>query len=195
MLPTLRLADPVQAIVTALEQQHRYGDILTCTRGIVFLGTPHKGAQLADWTRYSRDIIDVAPFGPSVVRKTLLKDLETNSKSLKRISDSFQHRALSIKIASFYERIFTMPMKRLVRMGTCSQSCLLIVIKVVDKDSAVLGYPGEEALPIDADHRDICKIRTMDSQQWRSLIGALKRQLSGLDLDTKYAEVQALGSS
>ena len=65
----------------------------------------------------------------------------------------------------------------------------------MDKDSAVLGYPGEEALPIDADHTDICKIRTMDSQQWRSLIGALKRQLSGLDLDTIYAEAQALGSS
>ena len=118
-LPTLILADPIQAIILALEQQHRYGDILTCTRGLVFLGTHHRGAQLADWTRYSRNIIDTAPFGPSVVRKTLLQDLETNSDLLKRISDSFQHRALSIKIASFYERVFTMPMKRLVRMGTC----------------------------------------------------------------------------
>ena len=65
----------------------------------------------------------------------------------------------------------------------------------MDKVSAVLGYPGEEALPIDADHRDICKIRTMDSQQWRSLIGAIKRQLSGLELDRQYAEAQALGHS
>ena len=65
----------------------------------------------------------------------------------------------------------------------------------MNKDSAVLGYPGEEALPIDADHRDICKISTTDSQQWRSLIGAVKRQLSGLELDTKYAEAQALGYS
>jgi hypothetical protein len=64
----------------------------------------------------------------------------------------------------------------------------------VDKDSAVLGYPGEEALPIDADHRDICKIREMDSQQWRSVKGALKRQLSDLDLDTKYEEARALSS-
>ena len=74
-LPTLMLADPVQAIILALEQQHRSGDILTCTRGLIFLGTPHRGAQLADWTRYSRDIIDTAAFGPSVVRKTLLQDL------------------------------------------------------------------------------------------------------------------------
>ena len=65
----------------------------------------------------------------------------------------------------------------------------------MDKDSAVLDYPGEEALPMDADHRDICKIRTIDSQQWRSLIGVIKRQLIELDLDMKYAEAQTLSSS
>ena len=127
-LLTLTISDLVQALILALEQQHRYGDIITCTRGIVFLGTPHRGAQLADWTRYSRDIIDIGPLGPSVVRKTLLQGLETNSDLLKRISNSFQHRALSIKIASFYERVFTMPMKHLVRRVTCSQSWLLILV-------------------------------------------------------------------
>ena len=128
VLLTLMIPDPVQALILALEQQHRYGDIITCTRGIVFLGTPHRGAQLADWTRYSRDIIEIAPLGLSVVRKTLLQDLETNSDLLKRISDSFQHRALSIKIASFYERVFTIPMKRLVRMVSSFQSWLLISV-------------------------------------------------------------------
>jgi hypothetical protein len=101
-------------LILALEQQHRYGDILTSTRGIVFLGTPHRGSQLANWTTFSRDIINIAPFGPSVVRKTLLQDLETKSGLLKAISEAFQHRALNIKITSFYERIYTMPMKRLV---------------------------------------------------------------------------------
>ena len=65
----------------------------------------------------------------------------------------FQHRALSIKIASFYEHVFAEPMKCLVRIVACSRSWLLNLVQVVDKDSAVLGYPGEEALPIDADHR------------------------------------------
>jgi hypothetical protein len=64
----------------------------------------------------------------------------------------------------------------------------------VDKESAVLGYPGEEALPVDADHRDICKIRTIDSQQWRSIMGALKRQLRELDLEAKYEVALALSS-
>ena len=130
MLPllALRLAKPVQAIILAHEQEHRYGDILTCTRGLVFLGTPHKGAELARWTRYSRDIIEIAPFGSPVVRKTLLKDLEDNSELLKGISDSFRPRAQTIKVASFYERVNTMPMKRLVRTSTCSQSWLLILI-------------------------------------------------------------------
>jgi hypothetical protein len=64
---------------------------------------------------------------------------------------------------------------------------------VVDKESAVLGYPGEEALPVNADHSDICKIRTVDSQQWRSISGAMKRQLSELNLDAKYEAAQAVG--
>lgn len=101
-----------------------------------------------------------------MVRKTLLHDLGTNSDLLKRISESFQHRVLSIKIASFYEHVFTVPMKCLVRTFTCFQSWSLILVPVVDKDSAVLGYPGEEALPINADHRDICKIRTTDGDLW-----------------------------
>jgi hypothetical protein len=101
-------------LILALEQQHRYGNILNSTKGIVFLGTPHRGSQLANWTTFSRDIIDIAPFGKSVVRKTLLHDLETKSGVLKAISESFQHRAMNLKIASFYERVFTMPMKRLV---------------------------------------------------------------------------------
>ena len=61
-----------------------------------------------------RDIIEIAPFGPSIVRKDLLKDLETNSKTLEAISDSFQHRAIAIKISSFYEREITLPMKGVV---------------------------------------------------------------------------------
>ena len=88
-LLSLMTSDPLQALILALKQQHRYGDIITCTRGIVFLGTPHRGAQLADWTRYSPDIIDITPLGPSVVRKTLLQDLKTKSDLLRRISDSF----------------------------------------------------------------------------------------------------------
>ena len=101
-----------------------------------------------------------------MVRKRLLQDLETKSDLLKRILDSFQHGALSTKIASFYERLFTVPMKCLVRTFTCFQSWSLILVPVVDKDSAVLGYPGQEALPVDADHRDICKIQTTDGDLW-----------------------------
>jgi hypothetical protein len=119
---------PTQALILALEQQHRYGDILRSTKGIVFLGTPHRGAKLADWTRFSRDIIDIAPLGPSVVRKTLLQDLETKSGLLQRISESFRHRALNIKIASFYERVFTLPMKRLVVSLSFSQGSILILV-------------------------------------------------------------------
>ena len=60
-----------------------------------------------------------------MVWKTLLQDLETNADLLKRISDSLQYRTLTIKIASFYKRVFTMPIERLVRMFTCSQSISL----------------------------------------------------------------------
>ena len=59
-------------------------------------------------------------------------------------------------------------------------------MQVVDEASAVLGYPGEEAIPVDADHVNIAKIDSMDTQQWRSIIGALRRQIKDLELDEKY---------
>jgi hypothetical protein len=105
----------LKAVVLGHEQDHRYSSIVRSTIGIVFLGTPHAGSKLASWTAFSRDLIEISPLGPSIIRKDLLKDLETNSRTLQLISDSFQHRAMVLKIASFYEREFTLPLKHLVR--------------------------------------------------------------------------------
>ena len=122
------LLDSAQAIITAHDQEQRYKGILHSTRGIVFLGTPHAGSKLATWTRYSRNIIDAATVGPSLTRKGLLKDLEQNSESLKVISESFRHRATELWITSFYERLFTMPMKGLVRSLPLKKACITIVL-------------------------------------------------------------------
>jgi hypothetical protein len=68
-----------------------------------------------------------------------------------------------------------------------------IVEQVVDEHSARLHFPGEEALPMEYNHREMCKIKSMESQHWRSLSGAIKRQVENLGLELKYIEMSSKG--
>jgi hypothetical protein len=63
---------------------------------------------------------------------------------------------------------------------------MLTLLKVVCQASAVLGYPGEEALPVDTNHNSLGKIQKTESQHWISIYGALTRLLRDLDLGSKY---------
>jgi hypothetical protein len=52
---------------------------------------------------------------------------------------------------------------------------------VVEKDSSVLGYPGEISKPLDADHHGVCKYSSPDDPRYitvrnvlKSLVGKMK---------------------
>ena len=45
---------------------------------------------------------------------------------------------------------------------------------VLEKDSSLLGYPGEVSKPLDADHNGICKYESRDDSRYRSVRDALK---------------------
>jgi hypothetical protein len=40
-------------------------------------------------------------------------------------------------------------------------------MKIVDEDSARLNLPNEVAIPISANHRDMCKFSSVNSQRYR----------------------------
>lgn len=45
---------------------------------------------------------------------------------------------------------------------------------VVEKDSSVLGYPGEISKPLDADHNGICKYESPSDPKYITVRNALK---------------------
>ncbi|KAK4451580.1 hypothetical protein QBC34DRAFT_400149 [Podospora aff. communis PSN243] len=116
--------------------------ILRCTRGILFLGTPHSGTGLAVvGQRLSRLAGLVSGTNPRLVEV-----LRRDSEVLARIQDEFHSLLRSkgdqIKITCAYEEV---PIQG--------------IGEVVPKHSAILrGYP---AIGIHADHRGIARFDTM----------------------------------
>lgn len=103
----------VQALILAHEIQKQYSDIVQSCRGIVFLGTPHRGSEVASWanmiTAVTKAAGDLSP-----LRNDLLRDLRKSSVTLKEISSQFVHRTEGLQILSFVEREYTGPLKSLV---------------------------------------------------------------------------------
>ncbi|KAK0703654.1 hypothetical protein B0T26DRAFT_657939 [Lasiosphaeria miniovina] len=121
--------------------------------GQVFFGTPHRGADAARWGHTIADIVSTATHRPPA---TFLKTLETNSAQLLQISEDFRPSVDRYAIASFYEQ-HAHP-----ALGTV----------VVDKSSALLWLPNEEANMMSGDHSAMCKFAKGDrrfDRVWRTI--------------------------
>ncbi|KAF3766683.1 hypothetical protein M406DRAFT_233005, partial [Cryphonectria parasitica EP155] len=114
--------------------------LLHSVRGIVFFGTPHRGSSLAVWSTVLGNIASVATFGSKTNRK-LSQDLKMDSVSLQSISKSFVDRAKNLQIISFYE----------------TDKMDYLNCRVVEEDSAVLGFPDEVSIGIKGNHRSMCR--------------------------------------
>jgi pimeloyl-ACP methyl ester carboxylesterase len=126
---------------------------------IIFLGTPHRGSNLA---KIGRNILQVMG-----VSKPYVDDLSANSSYLTDLNSLFQPYAADLHIWSFFE---TRPVTERP------------AIVLVDKFSATLGYSHEEVLPLDADHRHICKFSSIEDPNYRKVRNALSRAVEMIQL-------------
>jgi len=92
----------VEALILAHDDETRYQDIKDSTRGIVFMGTPHHGADIAAWGRFLGKIGNVITIG--FIRTDLIRDLKSKSRELTDIASSFVRRTTRLRIVSIYER-------------------------------------------------------------------------------------------
>lgn len=131
---------------------------------IFFLGTPHRGSDLAG---ILQSMLKVA-WGP----KPFVNDLLPNCSVLTEINDTFRHYAADLRLWSFYE---TLPVK------------MMVVSKlVVEKYSATLGYGNEEISYMDADHRHVCKFDNVMDPNYRKLRNALVTSIDMIKAESKY---------
>lgn len=101
-----------------------YPDIYIRSKAIVFLGTPHRGSESANFATVISQIANVAwklTPGPAVMRTgstgisntRLLNTLSLGSEELMDISSTFRHRASDFLICTFYEQKFVYPLNDL----------------------------------------------------------------------------------
>ncbi|PMD32818.1 hypothetical protein L207DRAFT_440216, partial [Hyaloscypha variabilis F] len=171
------------ALIASRQRPERHlQNIFRCTRDIAFLGTPHSGADLAEWaSKLAKSIGLLKQTNPQIIAV-----LETDSEVLARIQDNFHtmirsrelHGLPPIGITCFYEEL------PLTGIGV-----------VVPNHSAVI--PGYTQIAIHKHHREMTKFERNDDAGFVAIVGELRRwtkELANLTCTSlSTASVQAKG--
>ena len=140
-----------RALIMAHNHTSRFGSLESAIKGVIFLGTPHRGAEIATWSKILGQIANIGL--PTSIRTDLLHDLRPKSEMLMAVASDFIDRGANLTIFSIYERKCIPPLQN----------------PIVDKDSAILNLPNEIAIPMEADHRSMCKFLTSSSEAYKTL--------------------------
>jgi inhibitor of KinA sporulation pathway (predicted exonuclease) len=83
-----------QAIINAYNDR-LYTNIVKNTKAIIFLGTPHRGADLANNLSKLLSI--------SLSRKIFVDQLRPESEMIEEMNNAFRHRSESLELISYFE--------------------------------------------------------------------------------------------
>ena len=139
-------------------QKEGYEKLSQRVKAILFLATPHRGADLA---QLLTKVLNVSPGA-----RPFVKDLHRNSLATQSINDEFPQYCQDLRLYSFYE---TLPMT--YGLGKSL---------VVEKDAAVLGYPNEYSTYLNANHREVCKYADQDDPNYQTVRNALTTTIDEL---------------
>ncbi|KAL1835925.1 hypothetical protein VTJ49DRAFT_5861 [Mycothermus thermophilus] len=140
----------------------------------------HSYGYNADWLKTQQSILGIDDFGQAllidmVTSPHLRKNRDTRIVLIahsmgglvakKAINNDFRNVSSNLHLWSFYEAL---PMKS---------------VFVVEKDSAVIGLPGEQSRYLQADHRQICKFESTTHPNYQIVLGYLLRTVEDLEKD------------
>jgi WD40 repeat protein len=125
---------------------------------IYFLATPHRGCASA---KLLSNVLQAA-----YSSRAYVADLKQSSGAIQAINDEFRNYSADIDLWSFYET-------QKLKMGVFSAL-------IVDPDSAILGYREEKQMPMNADHRSICKFDTITDPNYLIIRNALASTVNGI---------------
>lgn len=148
--------------------------VFDCVKGIIFMGTPHKGSWMSDWAKIPAGALGLV----KSTNKSLLKILETDNQLLESVQVRFlemirelRESGRRLEVTCFFEEL-PLPM----------------VGKVVSKESATL--EGYNEISIHATHRDMVKFYSVEDSGFKRLLGELVRWKTEIRYFTHYSTKQ-----
>lgn len=161
----------VQAYIIG-KNDDQYREMISRVFGMVFLATPHKGANSA---KFLNALLSTYPLSSS---KIYISELGKNSSLLQDINDQFRTVCEGLKLVSFYETRMThlgVGGNRIVSFYLFHiQKSWIDATQLVEKGSAILGYPQEKTAQLDADHHGVCKFKNPDDPKYILVRNMLK---------------------
>ncbi|OTA99720.1 hypothetical protein M426DRAFT_16183 [Hypoxylon sp. CI-4A] len=142
-------------------QHEDYRSIYVSTYGLIFLGTPHTGSDIASWGTMLQAMSDaVVPRTFFQSESALLKTLKRDNETLQNINNHFLDIYQRFKILMAHENHKT-DMK-----GTR--------MLVVDSQSASPQLPGVTYYAIEATHSGMCKFESKNAPGYRTVATAIR---------------------
>ncbi|KAJ5177145.1 uncharacterized protein N7482_003022 [Penicillium canariense] len=137
-----------------------YENIVKAISAILFLATPHRGTNLADILNQLLQSTHIS------TSKLYISELSKDSLTLQKLNEQFRHVAPRLDIVSFYE---TQPTSIGIKGAR---------VMILEKDSSVLGYPGETSKALNADHHGVCKYDSPKDPNYITVRNVLKSIVS-----------------
>lgn len=135
--------------------------IYVSTYGIIFLGTPHTGADAAKWGHILQSIGDaLIPKRFMDTEPHLLRTLKSNNETLQNINLQFLDICSSFEMNMIHEAVKT-------DLGGTKSF-------IVDQESASPLLPNVTYYGIEATHSGMCKFETKNSPGYTNVSGTLK---------------------
>lgn len=118
---------------------------------------------------------------PNLSTKMYVNELGKGSTSLSHVNEQFRNICGDLALVSFNKTLKTSigPTKIMAcRMRIKIKIRSANKLQVVDKESAVLGYPGEISAPLHADHHGLTKFKNKEDGNYRDVRNVLRTFLN-----------------
>jgi len=147
----------IKKVLLLAKQDPLYHSVAARIHSMFFLATPHRGADSA---QLLSNMLKLAVLYGS---KPYVDNLIPKSDAIQVINDGFRHAYQGVQLWSFFETVKT-------SLGL-----------IVEKDSAVLGLPGERVQLSNADHRHICKFGNTSDSNYCTLRNAFVSTIDSIE--------------
>ncbi|KAE9571901.1 hypothetical protein CGMCC3_g12123 [Colletotrichum fructicola] len=156
-----------QAMIMACESGSRYSGLGKSVAGVIFLGTPHKNADMGYWSGLLKKTAFLCGH-----QQTLLPSFEERAIELGSICSRFEEHGMpaGLQVFSLFEQQMTESLRS----------------AVVDKSSAILHLPAETTLPLNADHDNMSRHPTRSSHNYSTVFNCIAELVDNISGNPEY---------